>query len=228
MTCFHTGCDGAIPLHATSYRSHTYSHTSSLFRTHSHADIRHTQMHSHTLITRSYGWSLNFFSFKFTYLYLTERARVREGQRARMSIPSRLQTVSTEPNTGLQPTNREIMTWVEIKNQLLNWLSHPGTPPLNFVAHGLRAFQLRVLKMAHESHESTLETKCLDQTLGCINSISTSYSCSCVSCPELSHQKGLPSHPALRWSPLTASLPLADVVSAGDRPGLREWLQHLV
>ena len=185
-------------------------------------------MHSHTLITRSYGWSLNFFSFKFTYLYLTERARVREGQRARMSIPSRLWTVSTEPNTGLQPTNREIMTWVEIKNQLLNWLSHPGTPPLNFVAHGLRAFQLRVLKMAHESHESTLETKCLDLTLGCINSISTSYSCSCVSCPELSHQKGLPSHPALRWSPLTASLPLADVVSAGDRPGLREWLQHLL
>ena len=44
-----------------------------------------------------------------------------EGERER--IPSRLHTVSV----GLEPTNHEIMTWAEIKNQALNWLSHPGT-----------------------------------------------------------------------------------------------------
>ena len=32
-----------------------------------------------------------------------------------------------EPNVGLEPTNCEIMTWTEIKIQMLNWLSHPNT-----------------------------------------------------------------------------------------------------
>ena len=39
-----------------------------------------------------------------------DRARVGEGQREREGIPGRLHTVSTEPNTGLELTNREIMT----------------------------------------------------------------------------------------------------------------------
>ena len=44
-------------------------------------------------------------------------------------IPSRLQTVSAEPNVGLELKNCEIMTsWAEIKSQSLNWLHHPGTP----------------------------------------------------------------------------------------------------
>ena len=37
-----------------------------------------------------------------------ERERGRE--RGRERIPSRLHTVSTEPDTGLHPTNHEIMT----------------------------------------------------------------------------------------------------------------------
>ena len=36
--------------------------------------------------------------------------------------------VSTEPDTGLDPTNPEIMTGAETKSQILNQLSHPGTP----------------------------------------------------------------------------------------------------
>ena len=33
-----------------------------------------------------------------------------------------------ETNVGLNPMNHEIMTWTEIKSQMLNGLSHPGTP----------------------------------------------------------------------------------------------------
>ena len=46
----------------------------------------------------------------------TEIAQVGEGQgerereRVRMRIPSRLCTVSTEPDEGLEPTNHEIVT----------------------------------------------------------------------------------------------------------------------
>ena len=32
-----------------------------------------------------------------------------------------------ESNMGLEITNCEIMTWAEIENQMLNWLSHPGS-----------------------------------------------------------------------------------------------------
>ena len=32
------------------------------------------------------------------------------------------------PTWGLKATNREIMTWGEIKSQMRNWLSHPGAP----------------------------------------------------------------------------------------------------
>ena len=38
------------------------------------------------------------------------RGRERERERERGRIPSRLHTVSTEPDVGLIPTNREIMT----------------------------------------------------------------------------------------------------------------------
>ena len=57
-----------------------------------------------------------------------ERGREREGDR----IPNRIHTVSTEPDAGLKPTNCEIMTWIEIKSQALNWLSHPGTLSVNW------------------------------------------------------------------------------------------------
>ena len=48
----------------------------------------------------------------------------REGER----IPSRLFAVRAEPDTGLDPTNSETMTPVEIQSQELNRLSHPGAP----------------------------------------------------------------------------------------------------
>ena len=35
-------------------------------------------------------------------------------------IPSRLCTVSTEPNAGLEPTNRDIMTWAKV-GRLTDW-----------------------------------------------------------------------------------------------------------
>ena len=31
-----------------------------------------------------------------------------------------------EPNAGVEPTNRDIMTWAEIKSWTLNQLKHPG------------------------------------------------------------------------------------------------------
>ena len=72
----------------------------------------------------------------FIYLLLRERERapaslkVGEGQRERRRerIPIRLHTVSTEHKVGLRLTNCETMNLAEIKNQMLNQLSHPGTP----------------------------------------------------------------------------------------------------
>ena len=51
-------------------------------------------------------------SFKFIYLFLREgeHKQGRERKRKRERIPSRLCTVSTEPNMGLELTNHEIMT----------------------------------------------------------------------------------------------------------------------
>ena len=48
---------------------------------------------------------------------------MREWGRVRERIPG-----NVEPNVGLEPMNREIMTWAEMKSQTLNPLSHTGTP----------------------------------------------------------------------------------------------------
>ena len=70
----------------------------------------------------------------FTYFWERQRESMctynwgRGRERGRERIPSWLCTVSTEPNMGLQLTNHEIMTWAQIKSQMLNWLNHPGTP----------------------------------------------------------------------------------------------------
>ena len=48
--------------------------------------------------------------------------------RGRERIPNRLLDVSTEPDSGLDPTNPEIMTWDEIKSRMLNRWSRPGAP----------------------------------------------------------------------------------------------------
>ena len=38
----------------------------------------------------------------------------------------RMCTVSTEPDAGLEPTNREIVTSTEVKSWMLKPMSHPG------------------------------------------------------------------------------------------------------
>ena len=40
----------------------------------------------------------------------------------------RICAVHSEPDLGLNLTNCEIMSWAEIRSQMLNWLSHPGVP----------------------------------------------------------------------------------------------------
>ena len=57
-----------------------------------------------------------------------ERESELEGVAQKKRIPSRLCTVSTEPNTGLELPNSEIMTRAEIKSTTLNRLSHPSAP----------------------------------------------------------------------------------------------------
>ena len=84
-------------------------------------------------------WHFEFFSFicfscLFNY-FERERERVSQGwgERGRERVPGRLRTVSTEPDAGLDPTNCEIMTQVEIKSQMLNLLSHPGAQHFEFL-----------------------------------------------------------------------------------------------
>ena len=78
-----------------------------------------------------------FYKNIYKYLFiLSEREREsmsggkreggREREKEREGIPSRLRTVSTEPDVGFKPTNSEIMTYTDIKNQMLGvprWLS---------------------------------------------------------------------------------------------------------
>ena len=54
---------------------------------------------------------LSFFFFNFLSLFILRKRmrRVRAERGGRERIPSRLHTVSTEPNAGLELTNREIM-----------------------------------------------------------------------------------------------------------------------
>ena len=49
-------------------------------------------------------------------------------ERRRERIPSRLHTVSTEPDTELSLTNRKIMTWATIKSRMLNLTEPPRSP----------------------------------------------------------------------------------------------------
>ena len=64
-----------------------------------------------------------------------QSTRAGEGQRERERerIPRRLCIVSTESNMGLKPMNHEIMTWAKVKSWTVNWLSHPGAPPIIFL-----------------------------------------------------------------------------------------------
>ena len=56
------------------------------------------------------------------------RGRERERERERERKFQAASTLSAEPDTGLNLTNHEIVTWAEIKSRMLNQLSHPGAP----------------------------------------------------------------------------------------------------
>ena len=78
-------------------------------------------------------WNIVFFFWSlFIYLWEREHKQRRGRERGRQKIPSRLHTVSSEPNVGLELTNREIMTRAEIQSWTFNWLSCPDTPPYLF------------------------------------------------------------------------------------------------
>ena len=57
-----------------------------------------------------------------------EKAQGRGRERGRQRISSRLHTVSTEPDAGLEPTTVKIVTSAKVKNWMLNQPSHPGAP----------------------------------------------------------------------------------------------------
>ena len=73
----------------------------------------------YTLIIPHDVWIILFFNAYWFILREQERActRVYADKERRERIPSSLPTVSTEPYVGLNPTNREIMTWAEIKSR---------------------------------------------------------------------------------------------------------------
>ena len=73
------------------------------------------------------SWWLKTIIFKFIYFERETRAG-EERERGRERISSRLLAVNSEPDTGLSLTNSKIMAWAEIKSQMLNQLSYPGTP----------------------------------------------------------------------------------------------------
>ena len=80
----------------------------------------------------------------------------------RERICSRLQAVSSEPNVGLKLTKCEIMTLAEIKNWMLNQLSHPGAPNswvLLTREYSVMQSHLHLLQLKVSTNSMILETK---------------------------------------------------------------------
>ena len=67
----------------------------------------------------------------FIYFWDRDRAWAGEGQRVEGDTESEagsgLRDISTEPDTGLEPTDREIVTWAEV-GRLTDWATQ--APPL--------------------------------------------------------------------------------------------------
>ena len=73
--------------------------------------------------------------FKNVYVFIS---REREWEKER--IPSRLHTVSPEPDVGLELMNHEIMTRAETKSWTLNQLSHSGAPKRKILNNNLTLY----------------------------------------------------------------------------------------
>ena len=67
----------------------------------------------------------SFLFLMFIYLFWERAPWGRGRERGRERIPSMLCTDRAEPDGGLKPTSCGIMTWAEIRSQMLNRLSHP-------------------------------------------------------------------------------------------------------
>ena len=68
-------------------------------------------------VGRSTNWATQ---APLMFIYFWERERLREAERRRRRIQSRFHAASREPDAGLEPTNREIMTWAEV-GRLTDW-----------------------------------------------------------------------------------------------------------
>ena len=70
-----------------------------------------------------------YFTFRslFVCLFVFEVGGRERQERGRESQVG-LHAVRAEPDARLDHTNHEIMTWAQIKSQMLNGLSHPGVP----------------------------------------------------------------------------------------------------
>ena len=93
-------------------------------------DIFKCKVYTEIIILSFYLNFILFIYFNFFNVYFRDRAQVGEGQRepeTESEAGCRLWAVSTEPDTGLEPTNREIMTWAEV-GRLNDWATQA---PLN-------------------------------------------------------------------------------------------------
>ena len=69
----------------------------------------------------------------FLHFWKTEGEQGRGRERDTESkAGSRLRAVSTEPDTGLEPTNCEVMTWAEV-GRLTNWATQ--VPRIKYFCH---------------------------------------------------------------------------------------------
>ena len=73
----------------------------------------------------------------------TEAVQVSEGQREReedRGFQAGSLLPAQNPMWGLNSQNREIMTGAEIKSQMFNRLSHPGTPQVFLILFQMEAY----------------------------------------------------------------------------------------
>ena len=111
----------------------------------------------------------------FIHFWKTERDRAQAGVGQRKGdteseADSRLWAVSTEPNVGLEPMNREIMTW----SRLLNWLSHPGAPSY-FLTSSLELYWFYANLLCHVNFVTTSVTGLLLLLLGFLGEASQNW-----------------------------------------------------